>query len=105
MSILEVFKITARQGEGTDFQARLERGLQAQAESPDCLAIRVHRCVESPDEFLLELEWASVDAHLAWAAVGRERWRAGVGWDHVARIDPPLHYHLVTTVKGSGPHA
>lgn len=102
MNAIEVVRIKSRPGEGTDFQTRLERGLQAQAMSPECLAIRVHRCIENPDEFLLELEWTSVDAHLAWATAGRESWRAGVGWDHVGGIETPLHYCLTRTVKESG---
>lgn len=99
MSILEFVRITAHSGAGDEFLARLEAGLAAQAEDPECLTIEVHRSIERPDEYLLELEWTTVDAHVAWQERGREQWRAGVGWDNVAEIEGLKHYETASTVK------
>lgn len=99
MSILEVVRITAQPGEGDEFQARLEAGLAVQAEDPECLAINLRRSIERPDEYLLELYWTSVEAHVAWQEHGRERWRSSVGWDHVGQIEGLKHYEHVSTIK------
>lgn len=99
MSIGEFVRITAHTGAGDDFLSRLEAGLSVQAKDAECLAIKIHRSIERPDEYLLELEWTTVEAHVAWQARGREEWRSNVGWDNVAAIEGLKHYDHAATVK------
>lgn len=105
MSVLEVVRIASVPGRGDELGPRLAAGLTVQAEDPECLAVSLHRSIERPDEYLLELWWSSVEAHHAWQTEGRERWRARVGWDIVDSGSPMglKHYTYFSTIKGEEP--
>jgi hypothetical protein len=101
MSVLEVVRIVSKPGRGDEFAGRLESGLAVQAEDPECTHIVTRRSVERPNEYLLELTWTSVEAHVAWQEGNRTRWRDGVGWEIVDGGAMGLkHYDLVAVIKG-----
>ncbi len=105
MSVLEVVRIACQPGRGDEFGPRLAAGLGVQAEDANCLAVRLRRSVERPDEYLLELVWTSVEDHVAWRNEHMNRWRETVGWEIVdeERKEGLGHYEYVTTVKGANP--
>ncbi|HEX5465513.1 MAG TPA: antibiotic biosynthesis monooxygenase family protein [Candidatus Limnocylindrales bacterium] len=104
MSVLEVVRIVARDGRGDAFGPRLANGLASQASSEGCLAVSTRRSVERPDEYLLLLDWESVEAHTAWQQTGRQAWQEGVGWEIVDGGAMGLkHYRHVATIKGPQP--
>ena len=105
MSVIEVTKVTCKRGRGDEFGERLARGLTSQGEDSTCVRIDLLRSVERPDEYLLEIEWDSVESHHNWRDNGgREDWRGRVGWD-IVEGDPDglKHYTHFATVKEMGP--
>ena len=101
MSVIEFTRITAKEGRGDEFGDRLARGLTSQAEHSGCLGVELHRSIERPDEYLLEIAWESIDAHFAWRdSGGKEEWRERVGWEIVeGGPDGLKHYTHFKTVK------
>jgi quinol monooxygenase YgiN len=79
------------------------RNVQASADvltaDAECQGVRVLHCIERPDEFVLEVTWASVQAH--------ERFRAGQTFSeyrsHIQDLfaAPPefAHYAVVAEAK------
>lgn len=93
MSVLELANIRATDGDA--FAAALPRALAVLREDPACRGAEARRCIERADEFVVAVEWTSVEAH--------EEFRAGESFQHYrAPIGPLLaeapayaHYELV----------
>ena len=100
MAVMEIVRLTAKAGRGDEFGARLKRGVTVHAEDPGCTAIVIQRSVERPDEYLLQITWASVEAHHKWRDGNRDRWRAAVDWEIVEGGPQGLgHYAFVSQEK------
>jgi heme-degrading monooxygenase HmoA len=50
-------------GQEAEFIAVMDRAKEIIAASPGFIALRVARCVEQPSNFLLLVEWESLEAH------------------------------------------
>ena len=96
--ILEIADIRIRPGEQAAFDEAITRGLQAVISKADgCKGYKVNKGIESPERYVLQIFWTSVEAH----NVGfREspafaEWRAIVGPFFAS---PPVveHFDLVT---------
>jgi heme-degrading monooxygenase HmoA len=79
--VLEVADIRVRPGSADDFVAAF-RGVRDVIDStPGCRSVRMTHGVESPERFVLLVEWDSVDAHEQ-NFRGTERfgtWRGAIG--------------------------
>jgi hypothetical protein len=100
MSVYEFVKINCQKSTGDEFSDRLKAGLMVQGELDECEAIWFHRGIENPDEFILQLQWTTVDAHNAWkASEGLQRWRGHIS-DLLDGLPHLLgHYQTVAQVK------
>jgi heme-degrading monooxygenase HmoA len=79
--VLEIAVFQANQGEAEQFLAAYQQVRDEIATTPGCRSMRMTRGVESPDRFVLLVEWDTLEAHLE-TFRGSERftrWRAGIG--------------------------
>ncbi|MEY8878693.1 MAG: antibiotic biosynthesis monooxygenase [Leptothrix sp. (in: b-proteobacteria)] len=100
--ILEVADIRIQPGRQAEFDAAIQHGVESViAKDPGYLAHKVQKGIESPERYLLQIWWTSVEAH----NVGFRQspafadWRAIVGPFFAA---PPVveHFTLLTESKG-----
>lgn len=80
--ILEVAEIRIGAGNGADFEAAVGRGLDAVLRhSPGFVSARLQRGVESPERYLLLIEWETLEAHTVGFRQSERfaHWRAIVG--------------------------
>lgn len=61
--VLEVATIKVTPGSADAFMAAYHQAHHLPAESPGCRSVRMTRGVESPETFVLLIEWDSVEAH------------------------------------------
>jgi heme-degrading monooxygenase HmoA len=97
--ILEIADVRVTPGREDDFAQAIAQALgSVMARAPGALAWQVHRCIETPARFVLQIQWAQLEDH----TVGfREsplfaEWRAIIGPFFAL---PPLveHFTLVDT--------
>jgi heme-degrading monooxygenase HmoA len=79
--VLEVALIDVEPGREDEFAAAYATGHPILAGTPGCRSVRMTRGVETPDRFVLLVEWDSVDAHEQnFRDTDRfARWRALIG--------------------------
>jgi heme-degrading monooxygenase HmoA len=61
--ILEAAVLSVRAGQSEAFQLAFREAQRIIASMPGYLSHELGRCIERPDEFLLLVRWASLDAH------------------------------------------
>ena len=61
--VLEVALIDVQAGQEDAFAAAYAEGASGLAETPGCRTVRMTRGIESPNRFVLLVEWDSVAAH------------------------------------------
>jgi heme-degrading monooxygenase HmoA len=61
--ILEAAVLSVRAGQSEAFQLAFLEAQRIIASMPGYLSHELGRCIERPDEFLLLVRWASLDAH------------------------------------------
>lgn len=61
--ILEHAVLDVRDGSSVEFEAAFTEAQSIIASAPGFLSLRLERCIEQPDRFVLLVEWASVAAH------------------------------------------
>jgi len=79
--VLEIADIDVRPGAADEFVAAYRTVRDVLAGTPGCRSVRLTRGVESPDRFVLLVEWDSVQAHEE-NFRGSDRfdtWRAAIG--------------------------
>ena len=79
--VLEVADIRVRAGAEADFIAAFEGVREVLATTPGCRSVRMTHGIESPDRFVLLVEWDSVEAHEQnFRASDRfAQWRGAIG--------------------------
>ncbi len=79
--VLEVADIRVREGAEADFIAAFEGVREVLATTPGCRSVRMTHGIESPDRFVLLVEWDSVEAHEQnFRASDRfAQWRGAIG--------------------------
>jgi len=79
--VLEVALIDVQPGQQDAFAAAYAQGRPILASTPGCRSVRMTRGIETPDRFVLLVEWDSVDAHEQnFRATDRfPQWRALIG--------------------------
>jgi heme-degrading monooxygenase HmoA len=102
--VLEHALIDIRPGTGEAFEAALAEARRVIAASPGFVSLRLHRGIETPDRYLLLVEWDTLDAHVvgfresdAFAA-----WRALIG-PFFATPPEVVHYGLPPVTVQAGP--
>ena len=93
MSVIELVTFQAKEGRGDDLGAVFPEALPLVTEvAAGCRGASVMRCVERPDEFVVRVEWDSVEAHEVFRASPEiEPFRAAVG-AHLQEILAVSHY-------------
>ena len=78
--IIEHALLNVRPGEEEDFIAALEGALPLISATPGFIGLKVARGIESPSDFVLLVEWESVEAHsVGFRQSDRyEAWRAAL---------------------------
>jgi quinol monooxygenase YgiN len=79
--VLEVADIHIRPGTADEFAAAYRSAVEVLASTPGCRSYRMTRGIESPERFVLLVEWDSVEAHEQnFRATERfAAWRAAIG--------------------------
>jgi len=92
--VLEVARIEVVPGQEEAFLQAYASARDLVATTPGCRSVRMTRGVESPSQFVLLVEWDSVEAHLEnfRASERFPAWRAQIG-PHFAA--PPVVAHFV----------
>ena len=95
--ILEIADIRIHPGQHAEFAKAIQHGLTTVAsQATGMLGWRVHHCIESPDRFVLQITWATLEDHTVGFRQGPlfAQWRAIVG---PFFAQPPLveHFNLV----------
>ena len=75
--ILEVAILNLRPASGPAFEAAFREASAIIAASPGCLAHELRPCLESPDRYLLLVQWRSVADHIVGfrQSAPYQRWR------------------------------
>ena len=90
--VLEVALIDVRPGAREEFAAAYAQARPLVARSEGCQSVRMTRGIESPERFVLLVEWDSVQAHEGFRSSDRfGQWRALIG-PHFAA--PPVVEHF-----------
>ena len=92
--IYENATMTVPQEKLEDFKTAVEGVLPQFLNSPECSGARMLQCVEEPNRFLLVVEWASVEAHMAFRST-----EFGAAWREALsglRNDPVVANHFET---------
>jgi heme-degrading monooxygenase HmoA len=61
--ILEVAPLRIRPGQSSEFEASFQKAQSIIAAIPGYVAHELRRCVERDDEYLLLVQWDSIEAH------------------------------------------
>ena len=61
--ITEIALFTATPGKEEELGAAILNGLEVIRQHPECLAARVERCIEQPDQYAVINTWTSLEAH------------------------------------------
>ena len=61
--ILEAGILNIREGQQDAFEAALNRARLLIATTPGFLAFELHRCIETPNRYLLLVQWENMEAH------------------------------------------
>jgi heme-degrading monooxygenase HmoA len=79
--VLEVADIQVLPGTAEPFKAAYLGARDVLTTTPGCRSVRMTHCIESPDRFVLLVEWDSVEAHEQnFRASDRfTAWRAAIG--------------------------
>jgi heme-degrading monooxygenase HmoA len=101
--VLEHALITVPAGQEEAFEAAFRQARAVIESSPGCRRAWLHRGSESPQQFLLLVEWEHLDDHLVGFRQSERftQWRSLVGpfFEHPPQVD---HYNPVADV-GSSP--
>lgn len=83
-------------GTGEEFLAAFPRGREVIAAAPGCRSVALQRCVETPDRFLLLVEWETLEDHTVGfrGSPAFGQWRAIVG-PFFAAAPEVVHYRHV----------
>jgi heme-degrading monooxygenase HmoA len=100
--VLEIADIHVRPGAEESFERAYQTARALVIGTPGCRAVRMTRGVESPNRFVLLVEWDSVEAHERnFRATERfTQWRAAIGPYFTA---PPYVEHFIDVDSAAPP--
>lgn len=96
MSVIELATMRAKEGSGDDLAAAYPKALHLVTDVAEgCLNASVMRCIERPEEFILRIEWTSVEAHENFRASPEiDTFRAAVS-EHIGEAVGYAHYEVL----------
>jgi heme-degrading monooxygenase HmoA len=96
--ILEHVVLDVRAGSSAEYEAAFSRAKSIIAGSPGFRSLRLERCLEQPDRYVLLVEWDSVEAHEEGfrKSPAFEEWRAML---HGFYPDRPTVQHFETAFE------
>ena len=97
--ILEIADIRIQPGKQAEFEEAIERGLRTvAARAQGMQGYKVNKCIETPERFVLQIFWETLEAHTVGFRQGPlfAEWRAIVG---PFFAQPPLVEHFTLVVK------
>ena len=92
--VLEIAEIRVQPGQGDAFEEAIQRALRTvMARAKGASNPSVHRCIESPDRFILQITWDTLEDHTVGFRQGPlfPQWRAIIGQYFAS---PPLVEHF-----------
>jgi heme-degrading monooxygenase HmoA len=94
--VLEIADIAVHPGTGEDFAAAVRTGIRYVADTPGFGNARLTRSIESPDRFVLMIEWDNIEAHTVGFRQSENlgRWREYIG-PYLAGEPRVEHFHEV----------
>ncbi|MGA8296086.1 MAG: antibiotic biosynthesis monooxygenase family protein [Acidimicrobiales bacterium] len=94
--IFEHAVINVAPGKEDEFEEAFPSAREVMEKSPGCLSVRLFRCVELPERFLLFVEWENVEAHMEGfrKSDAFARWREIVG-PYFAYLSDMEHFRPV----------
>ena len=96
-TVTEHAVLPVRPGQAAEFMRAMEQAKTIIAASPGFISLRVSRCVEQPDSFLLLVEWETLEDHTEGfrGSAAYQEWRAALHHFY----DPfPVVEHFETVV-------
>ena len=96
--INELAIFTAAPGKEEELGAGILKGIDVIRQHPECLAVRVERCIEQPGQYALMVSWASLEAHTQDFRGGPlfPQWRAHINGLFAGQ---PVVFHYQTVEK------
>lgn len=96
--VLEHAVISIRPGSNREFEAALDEARAVVAEADGFVSLNLHRGIETPDQYVLLIEWKTLEDHTVGFRESERftRWRALIGPYFES---PPEVIHL-TPVEG-----
>ena len=97
--ILELADIRIQPGRQADFDEAIQRGLRTViARAQGMRGYKVHKCIESPERYVLQVFWDTLEAHTVGFRQGPlfAEWRAIVG---PFFAQPPVVEHFTLVAK------
>lgn len=77
---IELATLTVNAGQEVDFESAITQGKKILLAGAGCRSVMLARGVESPNKYILQIEWDSVDAHIAFTTTdGMTKFRSLVG--------------------------
>jgi len=61
--ILETAVLNVRAGQEADFEASMQKAHPLIALTPGFIGMKLHRCIESPNRYLLLVSWRTIEDH------------------------------------------
>jgi quinol monooxygenase YgiN len=101
VTVIEVAHLKVKEEYIGAFTDRAASGLQIICADSRCRGGSLYRCVERPTEFIFEIEWDSVDAHLQFRDTDRYQQYRAMIIDFLAEVPPFAHYALEVCHPGS----
>lgn len=97
MSVVEFAWLSSRDGEGDAMERGFVAAVAELQGADGALHVAAHRCVEDGDRFLLEVQWTSVEAHMAYRETeGFQAFRSHIG-GLLAGAPEFAHWQLVAS--------
>jgi len=102
--VLEHALIDLRPGTAEAFEAALAEARAVIGASPGFVSLRLHRGIETPERYLLLVEWDTLDAHVTGFRESEAftAWRALIG-PFFASPPDVVHYGLPPVTARAGP--
>ncbi len=93
---LEIAHLVIKPGEEALFEKQVAKAVPHFLAAKGCTGVTLHRCVENPSQYQLNVKWDTVDNHMVdfRNSEGFQQWRALVG-PHFASPPTVEHTHEI----------
>ena len=93
--ILEIATVSIAPGKMADFEAAYREARKVITSAPGCGAVSLHRSIESPGRYVLQVEWPTVAHHMEGFRNSPlfQEWRRLLGPDFTAA--PVVVHHVL----------